>query len=454
MEETQASHYRTISTARDLFTQHYINFFTLFGDESHLIGTSSSLDTQFEYDGSVPTIRVVSNPAVDFRFIDANGDLRSVYFDQQRPFWEVEADVFLKRTIQRAVDARIILRFVDGQEEDSKMDGVDCEWADKSDIGSDEENSAEDGDEDAHNEEETEEGDRDSYDPDLDIKSEHSLDSIGHIQHLFAEQASNSDTDDALSSDQREIVQNAHPQRRRNVVSRYNRNYNTSLTPKYPVQPLFTTVSLRLVKVRTICTVRRDERNEFLTLVDFLLDVQVKKMRKTGLTQFESTCVESVEVVADVEVRIASDPLRREEPGESLLRLTLHSTDDVGEKASEALLSIALSEIEIESKDDIPTRMKAKCDSYETVRLSLLKLVEKAPAATPNPKENKERTKEDDVQVPCSTGRKEVRHYYPHTRANHITRLAPSPLHHPPKQARQLQTIRIAKLADFRSTFE
>ncbi|KAK2940697.1 hypothetical protein BLNAU_24392 [Blattamonas nauphoetae] len=152
--------------------------------------------------------------------------------------------------------------------------------------------------------------------------------------------------------------------------------------------------------------------------------------------------------------RITSDPLRREEPGESLLRLTLHSTDDVGEKASEALLSTALSEIEIESKDDIPTRMNVKCDSYETVRLSLLKLVEKAPAATPNPKENKERTKEEDVQVPCSTGRKEVRHYYPHTRANHITRLAPSPLHHPPKQARQLQTIRIAKLADFRSTLE
>ncbi|KAK2940699.1 hypothetical protein BLNAU_24394 [Blattamonas nauphoetae] len=251
----------TRSFSRDLFTQHYINFFTLFGDEIHLIGISSSLDTQFEYDGSVPTIRVVSNPAVDFRFIDADGDLRSVYFDQQRLVLEVEADVFLKRTIQRAVDARIILRFVDGQEADSKMDGVDCEWADKSDIGSNEENSAEDGDEDAHNEEETEEGDRDSYDPHFDLKSEHSLDSIGHIQHLFTEQASNSDTDDALSSDKREIVQKAHPQRRRNVVSRYNRNYNTSLTPKYPVQPLFTTVSLRLVKVRTICTVRRDERN-------------------------------------------------------------------------------------------------------------------------------------------------------------------------------------------------
>ncbi|KAK2940698.1 hypothetical protein BLNAU_24393 [Blattamonas nauphoetae] len=38
-------------------------------------------------------------------------------------------------------------------------------------------------------------------------------------------------------------------------------------------------------------------------LPDYLLDVQVKKMRKTGLTQLESTCVESVEVVADVEVR-------------------------------------------------------------------------------------------------------------------------------------------------------
>ncbi|KAK2943113.1 hypothetical protein BLNAU_21981 [Blattamonas nauphoetae] len=320
------------SFSRDLFTQHYINFFPLFEDESHLIGTSSSLDTHFEYDGSVPTIRVVSNPAVDFRFFDVDGDLCSVYFDQQRQFWEDEADVFLKRTIQRAVEARIILRFVDGQEEDSKMDGVDGEWADISDIGSDEDNSAEDGDEDAHIEEETEEGDRDSYDPHFDLKSEPSLDSFGHIQHLFAEQASNSDTDDALSSDQGEIVRKTHRQRRRMILSRYNRKNNTSLTSKYPVQPLFTTVSLRLVKMRTICrlsgemnatvecilpfvrshfvTIRESfDRTvtrrlaEFLSLPDYLLDVQVKKMRKTGETQFESTVVESVEVVTDVEVR-------------------------------------------------------------------------------------------------------------------------------------------------------
>ncbi|KAK2945582.1 hypothetical protein BLNAU_19488 [Blattamonas nauphoetae] len=78
----------------------------------------------------------------------------------------------------------------------------------------------------------------------------------------------------------------------------------------------------------------------------------------------------------------------------------------------------------------------------------VVSLVEKALAAAPNPKENKERTKEEDVQVPCSTGRKEVRHYYPLTRANHITRLAPSPLHHPPKQAylfTDIQTLKQAK---------
>ncbi|KAK2957199.1 hypothetical protein BLNAU_7793 [Blattamonas nauphoetae] len=282
----------------DLIPQHCINFFTLFEDESHLIRIKNSLDTQFGYDGSVPTIRVVLNPAVDIRFFDAEGDLRSVYFDRQRHSYVTQTNVLMKRTIQRAVESRIILRFVDGQEEDSEADGVDDEWTDKSDIGSDEENRTENDDEDAHNEEETEEGDRDSYDPDVDLKSEYSLDSIGSIGRLLREQASNSDTDNAFSS----------------------------------VQPLFTTVSLDLVKVRTICRLfgEMDATVEcimpfvrsrfipiresfartlirrlahFLSLPDYLLDVHMKKMRKTGETQFESTVVESVEVVADVEVR-------------------------------------------------------------------------------------------------------------------------------------------------------
>ncbi|KAK2946969.1 hypothetical protein BLNAU_18127 [Blattamonas nauphoetae] len=143
---------------------------------------------------------------------------------------------------------------------------------------------------------------------------------------------SNNNTDDALSSEPREIVKRAHRKRRRKIATRYNRKNNTSRAPKYPIQSPVTTVSLRLVKVRAICrlcgemdatvecilhfvrsnfvTVRNllDQLLSrrlavFLSKPEFLLDVLVKKMRRTDQTQFESTVVESVEVVADVEVR-------------------------------------------------------------------------------------------------------------------------------------------------------
>ncbi|KAK2942038.1 hypothetical protein BLNAU_23052 [Blattamonas nauphoetae] len=297
---------------------------------NHMFRSSSDFDIRFENYGSVSTIRVVSTPHIDIRFFDTDGNPHFLDSHQKQPYWQIHDDFYLKSQIQKAVESRPILRFVDGYEENGETDGVDDEWDDKSDMTSEE--NEEDQEEDAPTEEVTEEGDRDSYDPDLDIKSEYSLDSIDNIGRLHHDLSEPSDTDDALSSDEREIVKRAHRKRRKKIATKYNRKNNTSRTPKYPIQPPVTTISLRLVKVRTICRlfgemdatvecilhfvrsnfvsvrssfdqILSDRLAVFLSKPEFLLDVEVKKMRRTGQTLFESTVVESVEVVADVEVR-------------------------------------------------------------------------------------------------------------------------------------------------------
>ncbi|KAK2942036.1 hypothetical protein BLNAU_23050 [Blattamonas nauphoetae] len=304
----------------------YHNFFEYYLPP---LGTRSPIDVRLKWNGSDPTIRVVSTPAIHFRFFDADGNRRCV-ISQLRPDWRHRKEFDFKSVIKHTVESGYILRFVDGQEEDSETDGIDEEWDETSDTTSEE--SSADQDEDTHTEEETEEGDLDSYDPDVDLKSEYSFDSINNIHRLHDELYYTSNSDYALPSDERESIKRADRKLRRKIATRYNKKYNTSRTPKYPIQPPFTTVSLRLVKVRAICRlcgamdatvecILHFVRSHFVTirntfdqiltlrLAVFLskpicvLDVEVKKMRRTGQTQFESTVVESVEVVADVEVR-------------------------------------------------------------------------------------------------------------------------------------------------------
>ncbi|KAK2954459.1 putative serine/threonine protein kinase [Blattamonas nauphoetae] len=133
------------------------------------------------------------------------------------------------------------------------------------------------------------------------------------------------------------------------------------------------------------------------SMLDLLVRVVTTSSNTNDIPLITAQAISKIVSVCPPELRVTL--FEEKNLGEALLRLTLHSADEVREKASEALLSIAMSGVETEPKDDAPNRLKAKYDSYETAQSSLLKLVEKAPAVAPNPKEKKEPTKEEDIQV-------------------------------------------------------
>ncbi|KAK2956298.1 hypothetical protein BLNAU_8665 [Blattamonas nauphoetae] len=352
------------SFSRDLNTQSYIHYFALYNaDEISRLGTRNALDIRIEWDGSVPTIRVVSSPSIDFRFFDANGTLQHFHFDRTRLVGNRFHSFSLSRNLTKMIESGSSLRYVDGHEEHSKAEGDD-EWDDEgvipdfrtNETSQEEEDDSEEDDgsngevtQDRHNTADEDDGSdhKDAQDSDnsadehaMELFSEYHISSLHFIQDLFDEPRDNSDTDDStssdtdntLSSERHEIVKRANRRRRRKIVSLYNRKNNTSLTPKYPLQPPCVTISMDLVKAKTICRLSgemdatiecilhfvgpcsdmyRSYFNEplrtrlagFLSIPHSRLDVKVKKIRRTGQTQFESTSVESIEVVVDVEVR-------------------------------------------------------------------------------------------------------------------------------------------------------
>ncbi|KAK2950960.1 hypothetical protein BLNAU_14151 [Blattamonas nauphoetae] len=215
---------------------------------------------------------------LESRDLDTEHYIRSfVIFDSEaRPFGthsaldiHVETDRSVPMNDPKAIESGSTARFVDGQEEDSEADGGEDGWDDELASTSDDEN----------------------------------------------------DADQVVGQSEEEAPEGENGQKN-----------NAPIAPKYPVQQPFTNVSLRIVKVRAICRLSGAMdttvecilpfvRSHFVTIRDsfdqilqerlavflskphYLLDVHVLKMRRTGRTKFESTRVETVDVLADVEVR-------------------------------------------------------------------------------------------------------------------------------------------------------
>ncbi|KAK2957261.1 hypothetical protein BLNAU_7855 [Blattamonas nauphoetae] len=254
------------------------------------------------------SLRAVVNSQICVHFVDSDGVRR-------QHIAKVGREPCLERDLTRLVEKRGTFRILN-----------DCE--------SSESEGEEGGDErDSEWSSEEVEDDEDTDTPTLfDLKPEYPLSDSSLIEQTVMPEFGVSSTDPDESTETRQTRAPRHRKVRRRMAVRSNGSRNVSLAPKYPLLPDETRVVLDLVKVREVFRVRGtmnktiervsvETKHEFrwrcenrpdafsrslslfLSIPLCVMDVKGQKMRRKGLTQFESTRVESVEVVADVEVR-------------------------------------------------------------------------------------------------------------------------------------------------------